>query len=256
MNIPIDNTALVNAALMVKENNTRENMLLLLRNLVGSSFILPVVIVPEPVDNKVAADATINYFSMETSKGLVYLTVFTSGDEYEKWNKNPNKMYVIRSYDNIKSLLFSTNVYDGFVIDPCGCNIAVRNELIKTIERAEENIVVKAERVETEGNMGLRYVENPPQRLKAALLEYFKTQDNISSAYYMETIRKGEDKATPVLVIGFSKDGSLKAAFDGIAAVAHSVMEKGETIGLMPSFDKVAQKYIKGIAPFYKKYEV
>lgn len=254
MNIPIDNTSLVDAVLKLKENNTQENRLWFLQKLIGAKFILPVVIIPEPVNNKIPADATVNYFSMETSNGLVYLAVFTSGEEYEKWNKNPNKMYLIRSYDNIKSLVLSAKGYDGFVIDPCGCNIAVQNSLINNIERVNNpDVVIKPEKVETEGNMGLRAVDNPPEKLKRALCEYFETQDDVSAVYYMETIRKGEDTATPVLVVEFCKDGSLKAAFDGIAAVAHSVMKKGETIGLMPSFDKVAQKYIKKATPFYKK---
>ena len=254
MNIPIDNTALIQAALKLKENNTQENRYWFLNKLIGSSFILPVVIIPEPINNKISPDATVNYFSMKTSKGLVYLAVFTSGEEFEKWNKNPNKMYLIRSYDNIKKLVLSTKGYDGFVIDPCGCNLAVQNSLIQNIERANNpDVLIKAERVQTEGNMGLVPVDNPPESIKNALVDYFKSQDNISAAYYMETVRKGADKATPVLVVEFCKDGSLKAAFDGIAAVAHSAMEKGETIGLMPSFDKVAQKYIKGVTPFYKK---
>lgn len=254
MNIPIDNAALIEAALKVKENNTTENRLWFLQKLVSAKFILPVAITPEPVDNKISADAKVCYFSMKTSKGLVYLAVFTSSAEYEKWNKNPNKMYLIRGYDNIKNLVLNTKGYDGFVIDPCGCNMAIQNSLIQNIEKVNNpNVLIKPEKVQTEGNMGLRAVENPPEKLREALCEYFETQDNISAAYYMETIRKGEKSATPVLVIDFCKDGSLKAAFDGIAAVAHTVMQKGETIGLMPSFDKVAKKYIKDVIPFYKK---
>lgn len=253
-NIPIDNTALLDAALKLKENNTQENRLWLLHNLTGANFILPVAIVPEPVNNKIAPDATVNYFSMQTSKGLVYLAVFTSGDEFSKWNKNPNKMYLIRSYDNIKNMVLSNSHYDGFVIDPCGCNLAVQNSLIKSIEKVNNpDVIIKAEKVQTEGNMGLKAAENPPERLAKALTEYFSSQDNIKAVYFMETIRKGAELPTPVLVVEFFKDGSLKSAFDGIAAVAHSVMDKGETIGLMPSFDKVAQKYIKGVMPFYKK---
>ena len=254
MNVPIDNTALVNAASKIKENNTQENRLDFLKHLLGASFILPVVIIPEPVNNKVSADATVNYFSMETSQWLVYLAVFTSCEEFEKWNKNPNKMYLIRGYDNIKNIVMSKKEYDGFVIDPCGCNMAIQKGLIQNIEKASNpEVLIKPEKVQTEGNIGLKPVYNPPENLKNALLDYFKSQDNISKAYYMETVRKGETSTTPVLVVEFCKEGSLKAAFDGIAEVAHSVMKKGETIGLMPAFDKIAQKYIKDAVPFYRK---
>lgn len=254
MNIPIDNTGLIDAASRLRENVTQEKRLWFLNKLIGAKFVLPVVIVPEPVDNKVSADATVNYFSMKTSKGLVYLVVFTSGEELDKWNKNPNKMYLIRSYDDVKNMVMNTKGYDGFVIDPCGCNIAVQNSLMQNIERASNpNVIIKPERVQTEGNMGLKPVKNPPENVVKALKEYFDSEGNVSSAYYMETIRKGEENPTPVIVVEFCRDGSLKAAFDGIAAVAHSVMKQGETIGFMPSFDKVAQKYIIGVTPFYKK---
>lgn len=254
MNIPIDNTALVEAALKAKDNMTQENRLWFLQRLIGAKFILPVVITPEPIDNKISADATVNYFSMKTSKGLIYLAVFTSGEEFEKWNKNPNKMYLIRSYDDIKKMVMSVKEYDGFVIDPCGCNMAIQKSLINNIEKAQNpDVLIRPEKVQTEGNMGLSVVENPPKSITDALVNYFNEQGNVNAAYFMETTRKGDSKSTNVLVIDFSKDGSLKTAFDGIAAVAHSVMNKGETIGLMPAFDKVAQKYIKGVKPFYKK---
>ncbi|MDO5388991.1 MAG: enhanced serine sensitivity protein SseB C-terminal domain-containing protein [Clostridia bacterium] len=254
MNIPIDNTALEEAAEKIKEGITLEKRLWFLHKLIGAKFILPVLIVPEPVDNKIAADSTVSYFSMKTSKDLVYLVVFTNGDEYEKWNKNPNKLYLIRSYDDVKNIVLNSKGFDGFVINPCGCNIAIQNSLILNIEKASNpEVIMKPEKVLTEGNMGLRPVEKPPEKLAAALREYFEKRDNISAVYYMETIRKGDDKPTPVLVVEFCKDGSLKAAFDGIASVAHNVMKQGETIGLMPSFDKVAQNYIKGVTPFYRK---
>ncbi len=254
MNVPVDNTELVKVANKIKENNTQENRLTFLKYLLSANFILPVVVIPEPVNNKVSADATVNYFSMETSQGLVYLVVFTSGSEFEKWNKNPNKMYLIREYDNIKNIVMNKKEYDGFVIDPCGCNMAIQKSLIQNIEKASNpEVLIKPEKVQTEGNVGLKQVYNPPENLKNALLDYFKSQDNISKVYYMETVRKGETSKTPVLVVEFCKEGSLKAAFDGIAEVAHSVMQKGETIGLMPAFDKVAQKYIKDADPFYRK---
>ncbi len=254
MNIPIDNTALKEAAEMLKGDVTQEKRLWFLQKLIGAKFVLPVVIVPEPVDNKIPADATVNYFSMRTKGGLNYLVVFTSGDELEKWNKNPNKMYIIRSYDDVKNIVVRSKGFDGFVIDPCGCNVAVKNDLINSIDKnINPQVMITPERVVTEGDMGLRKAENPPEKLINALREYFESKDNIGAAYYMETIRKGEKIPTPVLVIEFCKDGSLKTEFDKIAAVAHTAMAQGETIGFMPSFDKAAKKYIKGVTPFYRK---
>lgn len=204
MNIPIDNTALIDAVSRLKEKTTQENRLWFLQKLINSKFILPVVIIPEPVNNKIPADATVNYFSMRTSKGLVYLAVFTSGEEYEKWNKNPNKMYLIRSYDDIKKLVMSVKDYDGFVIDPCGCNMAIQKSLIQNIEKAANpEVVIKPEKIQTEGNIGLKPFENPPKELVNTLYNYFEDQNNVSKAYLMQTIRKGKIKLLPFLLWSF-----------------------------------------------------
>lgn len=255
MNIPIDNKPLIEAIEKLGKEPTQENRLWLLQRLVSSQLILPVVIIPQPVNNKIPEDATVNYFSMKTKSGLNYLAVFTSGEEMEKWNKNPNKMYLIRSYESIKRLVLQNRkIYDGFVLDPMGCNIAVKNSLMESVERvSDENTLVETEKIETEGNMGLVPAKTIPEDLGSALREYFSSQDNIKAVYFMETIRQGAKKPTPVLVVDFMRDGSLKKAFDGIAAVAHNVLPQGETIGLMPAFDKLAAKYIKGVEPFYEK---
>lgn len=251
----IDNAPLIEAIKKHQSAPTRENRLWLLQKLVSSDFILPVVIIPQPVNNRIPEDATVNYFSMQTKSGQTYLAVFSSREEMDKWNKNPNKMYLVRSYESIKGLVLANREhYDGFVLDPLGCNIAVKNELMDSVERLlPDKNIVRTERVETEDNSGLLPAYNPPAELVKALSEYFASQDNIKAAYFMQTLRKGAKLPTYVLVVDFCKDGSLKAAFDGIAAVAHSVLAKGEEIGLMPAFDKTAAKYIKGVRAFYEK---
>lgn len=254
MNIPMDNSSFIDAMVRMKENMTPENRLWFLNRLVEAKFILPVDIYPVPIEGKIASDATIRYFSMKTSKDLIYLVVFTSVEELEKWNKNSNKMYIVRNYNDVKALTLKIEDYAGFVIDPLGCNMAVQKSLIQSIDNARNpNVMITPERVQTKDNMGLMPVLNPPSKVVNSLCEYFKTQDYINCAYYMQTIRKGEEKPTAVLVVDFSKDGNLKKIFDKIAAAAHKVMEEGETIGLMPSFDKVAKKYIEGVEPFYRK---
>ncbi len=255
MDKDIENASLKEAIERHRSAPTQENRLWLLHELIDAELILPVVIIPQPVNNKIPEDATVNYFSMQTRSGQTYLAVFSSLEEMGKWNKNPNKMYLVRSYESIKHLVLSNREhYDGFVLDPMGCNIAVRNELMENVERLSPGSdTLHTQRVETEGNSGLLPAYNPPERLAEALKKYFASQDNIKSAYFMQTVKKGEKKPTYVIVVDFCRDGSLKNAFDGIAAVAHSVLAEDEEIGLMPAFDKTAAGYIKGVRAFYEK---
>lgn len=253
---PTDNSELLALADKMKKEPTKENRLFFIRKLLGSALMLPVMVVPEPVNNTIPEDAEVSFLSMRTKSGLNYLVSFTSMEEMNRWNKNPNKLYFIRRYDSIKKLVMEKgSTYDGFVIDPCGCNIAVKKDFLQGVERVNNpTMLIRPERVETEGNMGLMAVKNPPALLVKVLSDYMKSKDCIRSAYMMQTIRKGEDKATPIIVVDFCSEGNgLKEEFDGIAAAAHTVIKKGESIGLMPSFDKVAKESIKGAVPFYKK---
>ncbi len=251
-----DNSELVKLADRMKREPTKENRLFFIQKLLGSSLILPVMVIPEPVNNTIPADATVSFISMKTSTGLNYLTAFTSMEEMNKWNKNPNKLYFIRRYNSIKRLILEESKgYDGFVIDPCGCNIAVKKDFLQGVERiGDPTMIIRPERVETQGNMGLMAVKDPPAPLVEALRDYMKDVSCIRSAYIMQTIRKGDDKATLIIIVDFRSEGrGLKEEFDGIAAAAHTVIKKGESIGLMPAFDKIARESIKGVEPFYKK---
>lgn len=252
----IDNKRLAELAQKMKETGTREDRLWFIQALVGSSLILPVLIIPEPVNNTIPEDAAVNFISMKTSSGLNYLVTFTSKEEMNKWNKNPNKLYFIRRYDSIKRIVMNERAeYDGFVIDPCGCNVAVKKDFLEGVERVNNpTMIIRPERVETKNNMGLTAIKNPPEPLIKALTEHMSKRKCIRAAYIMQTIRKGEEKATPIIIIDFCSQGDgLKEEFDKVAAAAHTVIKKGESIGLMPAFDKVAQKSIKGVEPFYKK---
>ncbi len=256
-NIPkTDNSVLLELADKMKKDASRENRLFFIQKLLGSSLMLPVMVSPEPVNNTIPEDAKVSFISMKTGSGLNYLVTFTSMEEMNKWNKNPNKLYFIRRYESIKRIVTEDKEgYDGFVIDPCGCNIAVKKDFLEGVERVNDpTMIIRPERVETEGNVGLMAVKEAPKALTQALTEYMRGRKCIRSAYIMQTVRKGEDKAIPIIIIDFISEGKgLKEEFDGIAAAAHTVIKKGESIGLMPSFDKVARESIKGIEPFYKK---
>ena len=120
-------------------------------------------------------------------------------------------MYLIREYDNIKNIVMNKKEYDGFVIDPCGCNMAIQKSLIQNIEKASNpEVLIKPEKVQTEGNVGLKQVYNPPENLKNALLDYFKSQDNISKVYYMETVRRAKLLKHLFLLLNFARKVILR----------------------------------------------
>jgi hypothetical protein len=251
---PVTNPNLVAAMKAMKETNNVNDKVQFFAEFRNAKLILPVKIEPEPIDNVIAKDASITYFSMKTGSGETLLTVFSDFDELAKWNDNYCKEVLAFEFEKIKELLIRTgDVYNGVVIDPMGENVYVKRAAILDVDaQAQHNLVVKPEKVMTQNNMGLRPAAIKPTTLLHDVAEYMKTQDNIKKAYCMQTTRAGEDEPTIVLVVDFTGN-ELKKTFDGIAGAAQKAIEGGKAIGMMPANDKVASKAIIGVEPFYVK---
>jgi hypothetical protein len=251
---PITNPNLVAAMRAMKATNNVNDKVQFFAELKRAKLILPVKIEPEPIDNVIAKDASITYFSMKTGSGEDLLAGFTDFEELAKWNKGYCKEVLAFEFEKIRDLIVRTgDTYDGVVIDPMGENVYVKKAAILNVDnQSQHDLVVKPEKVMTQNNMGLRPAAIKPVELLNDVAEYMKTQDNIKAAYCMQTTRAGEDEPTIVLVVDFTGN-ELKKTFDGIANAAKKAIEGGKAIGMMPANDKIAAKAVVGVEPFYKK---
>lgn len=241
---------------LIKAGGSEDVKTEFLHCLVNTKLVVPVVVdtIPDEEGN-VAENTNVRYFSLKNTEGKIYLVTFTNTDYFEQWQPDIVKYHVRYDYEQIKGMVTREGSgFDGFVIDPNYGNIALENDILKQLVRvpaAGDDMNVKAEKIVTENNMGLTPAKNPPEKLVAALKEYMAGDKSILSAHLMETIRKGETTPTLILVVDFL--GSANRVFESIAKVAQDNMDVVQPIGIMPASDKVAQKYIEGVEPLYKK---
>lgn len=250
----IRNDELLEALEGMHKEPTDERRMYFIYKLSTARLLVPVVISPEPVDGVIAKGSTMTFFSMEASSKMVYLATFTDYDELCKWNKNPNKQVVVYNFDTIYELITKrSEIYDGYVINPAGANIGVKRSLMEDIyNNMHPSVIVKPEKVATEGKAALTAVENPPEDMVKALVGYCEKNSSIISAYIMQTIRQGEHKPTFVIIVDFAGE-SPKRVFDGIALSLNDMLNEKSSIGMMPAYDKVAKEAIKGVKPIYRK---
>ncbi len=250
----MENENLIDALERIKESKEETAKMWLLYNLVNAKLVLPVAIDTVPDENgNVPDNAVVKYFSIKNTDGNIYLVTFTNSDYFQEWQPDVHKYIVRHDYSQVEKMVTSEGSgFAGIIIDPNYANVALPNEELKKISGAiPKDMAVKAERIITEKNIGLQPVENPPKKLIAALKEYMATDKSILSAHITQTVRKGENTPTLILVVDFL--GSVKRVFDSIAKVAQNNMDTAQPIGIMPANDKIAQEFIKNIEPFYKK---
>lgn len=250
----IDNSNLINSLERIKQSNDERDRMWFLTNLVNAKLVLPVVVDAVPDENgAVPENANVRYFSIQNTEGKIFLVTFTNTDYFQEWQPDIMKYHVKYDYAQVEKMVTREGSgFDGFVIDPNHANVALENDVLNRITRSlPKDMKVQAERIITENNIGLQPVENTPEKLINALKDFMKDYRSINSAHIMQTIRKGETQPTLILVVDFL--GSAQRVFDDIAKVAQDNMEVAQPIGIMPAYDKVAQKYIENVEPFYKK---
>lgn len=250
----MDNENLIDALERIKNSDDENDRMWFLYNLVNSKLVVPVSVdgVPDAGGN-VKEDAEVRYFSIKSSDGSIYLVTFSCVEYFQEWQPNILKYHAKYDYGQVEKMVTREGSgFDGFVIDPNHANVALRNDLLNNITRSlPHDMAVQADRIVTEDNMGLVPAVNPPEKLVKALQRYMSGQSSIKCAYIMQTIRKGEKIPTLILVVDFV--GSAQNVFEGIARVAQESMEVAQPIGIMPYYDKVAQRAVENIVPFYKK---
>ncbi|MGN1318164.1 MAG: enhanced serine sensitivity protein SseB C-terminal domain-containing protein [Lachnospirales bacterium] len=238
----------------IKESNNEKVKNEFLYYLVNAKLVVPVVVdtVPDEEGN-VDENTNVRYFSIKNTEGKIYLVTFTNTDYFEKWQPDIMKYHVRYDFNQLKAMVTRAGSgFAGFVIDPNFGNMAVPNEILRSIQRvSSDDMEIKAEKIVTEGNVGLTPAENPPEKLMTALKEFMANDRSILEAYMMQTIRKGETTPTYIIVVDFL--GSAKRVFDSLAEVAQNNLDVPQAIGVMPASDKIARKYIENVEPFYKK---
>lgn len=250
----IDNTAFVASMANMKAKNTDESKNDFVKLAVRAIYFVPVVISPKPENNVVAEGSKIAYHNMRSADGKKLLMAFTSFDELKKWESyNEEDMQVIRhTYGDIYNLVAKKGIYDGFIIDPFGENVALRTELMENIAKAMLPMKVSTERIDNSNGDGLKPATDCPEGMLDAIKAYLATNEKVTKAYLMETMRPNDTKATLVVVVDMV-DNDIKPCFNAIGANARKFLQNNESIGVILAKDPVVAQLVASVEPFYTK---
>lgn len=250
----IDNTAFVASMANMKAQNTDKSKNEFVKLAVRAVYFVPVVISPKPENNTVAEGSKIAYHNMRSTDGKKLLMAFTSFDELKKWDSyNPDEMQVIRhSYGDIYSFVVKQKVYDGFIIDPFGENVALKSDLMENIAQAMLPMKVSSEKIDNSKGDALKPATACPDGMLDAIKAYLATNEKVTKAYLMETLRPDATKPTLVVVVDMV-DTDIKPCFNAIGANARKFLENNESIGVMLAKDPVVAQLVSDVEPFYTK---
>ncbi|GEM_PF-493560 len=248
------NSALVNAMEAMKADENNQTRGVFIQELLNAKLIIPSIIKPEPVDGKIAQGSRISFFSVRTKDKENMLFLFTGVDELKKWAPAKGKHLILQNYNQFKDFVVGKNAsYDGLVIDPYGASVTIKRGLIEKIDSAVKPMRVKSERISVEDS-GLQPAQYASPGLYAALSEVMSRNETINAAWMMQANRTGEKLPTTVVVVDL-KGGDTKNTFNALARTANEFLAPGESIGIMPAYDRVAAGFIKTVKPFYIKGE-
>jgi hypothetical protein len=244
------NSSLVKAMedMRADENSTTRNTFI--QELLNAKLIIPAEITPEPVDGKMPKNAVISFFSVKTANDENILYLFTSAEEFKKWELWKGKQLILQNYSQFKTFVTGKKAtYDGFVIDPFGACVSIRRALIEKIETALKPMKVKNVRVNV-GEGGLQPATYGSAGMFAALCKAMERNETINAAWMMQADRGANKTPLPVLVVDFT-GGDQSVTFNALARTANEFLADNETIGIVPAQN--VRTYIEYVEPFYIK---
>ena len=254
---PVDNTPFLKAFENLRKNNTDATRRSFIFAFANARFLYPIIMDPAPVDGVVDENVKITYHRFKAENGKQYLLAFTSAEEMKKWDEQDDekRMLMALNFDTLRNM-FKANpdVYDGILIDCKGEAFSASTEFVDGVEKTvHPDMSVKAEKLNTQSATPLKEATEVSQEVKAAVIDYCKANDEIKKAYILQTVRQGEDKPTPVYILDFDDKTHTKTLFDGLAAAIKKALKQGETIGMMPAYDKFASVAVENSTPVYVK---
>lgn len=247
------NSGLIKAMDAMKADDNENTREVFAKELINCKLIIPTIIKPAPVDGKIEKGAVMSFFSVKTKDNENVLFLFSSVDELKKWAPAQGKHLILQNYQQFKTFVTGQNTkYDGLVIDPCGVNVTIKKGFIERVDAALKPMSVKNQRIKVE-NEGLQPAELASPGLYAALSEAMERNESVNAAWMMQAKQEGSKTPTTVLVVDFIKGSDVKNTFNALARCANDFLAPGESIGMMPAYDRVAFKYIRNVEPFYIK---
>lgn len=135
---PIRNDSLLESIARAKEDDSQENTVKMLNEVVRARLLAPVTLDRDPVMDSqqqefvLEKDTTISFELIKAANGDLYYPVFTHGEALRKCSGEQDQQSMIVNFGDLANMILQQGkAVRGFVINPMGENICFTSEMIE-----------------------------------------------------------------------------------------------------------------------------
>lgn len=137
---PVRNDSLLESIRALKKEESKENTVRFLNEVVRARLLAPVALDREPVLDKkereivLEKDTTISFELIKASNGDLYYPVFTHGEALRQCGGEKDQQSMIVNFEDLANMILGqSKAVRGFVINPMAENICFPSEMIEAM---------------------------------------------------------------------------------------------------------------------------
>lgn len=267
----IDNSKLINAIKVMKEQKTKESQSIMLGEMMNSKFLNPTTlnIVPDK-DGKIniPKGTQISFYTIMSTDKKKFAMAFTDEIELNKWYEasikggvKPEQLSrnsaVMGFMEYADIILNEKSDLDGLVINPYNENIIFNREQISSLREQRINkdkYGITQNVIHTNEQIGLRKLnpEEYPTEMLDKIILHMKNKDEINAAWILKMLK--QEKESYLIVVDF--EGEFSIVLGEIARIAKPFLVDGITsLDMVPYNSPLGTDAIKTADMFYSKNE-
>ena len=236
----IENEKLVELLGKIREDNSEENMIAVLKEAAVAKYLVPVD----------GTEGNYSFHAVSDSKGLKYMVVYCDTDSFEiafEDKKEPQNGVLAGFADLIDVVMSPKMDLSGFVINPGSEQVLFGKDMLKLIA-AQMGI----------GGDGTAKVGEPdkyPPELKKALTGYLQIEPTVSEIWVRLMRENGTDRLIWLIVANADSEGEpLKYTLENLRKYCLPYLDNMDAM-VVSSNEDFAKKVIEGVEPFVARDE-
>ena len=231
----IENTELVELLGKIRENNSEDNMIALLKASAAARFIVP-------VDGD---EGNYSFHAVSDKNGLKYMVVYSDSDSFEVafQDKYKKQKGVAAGFGDLIEVVMTEKMgLSGFVINPGVEEVLFGKDMVK--------LIAQHMGIGGDGTVKVGEPDKYPPELHEALTDYLKIEPSVSRIWVRLMRENGTDRISWLIIAETSLEGeSLKYMLDNMRKYCLPYLDNMDAY-CASSKEEFASKVINGVKPF------
>ena len=231
----IENKELVELLGKVREKNSEENMIALLKAAAASKFIVPVD----------GTEGSYSFHAVSDKNGLKYMVVYSDSDSFEVAfeDKYKKQQGVAAGFGDLIEVVMTDKMgLSGFVINPGVEEVLFGKDMIK--------LIAQQMGIGGDGTAKVGEPDKYPPELHNALTDYLKIEPSVSRIWVRLMRENGTDRTSWLIIAETSLEGEqLKYMLDNMRKYCLPYLDNMDAY-CASSKEEFASKVINGVKPF------